>query len=425
MNEQSKPVPLPDVPLAWANREQLLLCSRQPREHRPGEPLLHNLPRNVAGSALRTEYCNTPLYPRPAVLPGSWMLVERGIWSEAQVEEAAACITRLRPVPGMTDRDLAMAALDAGQVKAPAVTLGDLLPLLEEEQALDVEEDADHRCPDRALKSALFACLAAGASDRRYGGVLIDGGRYAWVNFSTTSADEPPALPVKWWNGCDREVPAALRFLANNERPSGGESRFNAEHLYQLAGEIERMAKMRLFQAPPQPLAYRGDGEPVLGWIDPERDEFLSGPGRERAESMGHGHSAKRFSVPVVPAAESEHLRGLLAEALLAIEGGCHAASLPDRIRAMVEGVEVDDEFVEPSAPKVDAVAMRVAMDNLAVQASAGAAQAPVVLLSDTCLRVTYSGLKWYHEQLVNDRWVPLSVDEFDELLAAALEKAG
>lgn len=50
------------------------------------------------------------------------------------------------------------------------------------------------------------------------------------------------AEPVKWPNGCDKTVPAALRFLAENSRPSGGESLYNSAHLYQLADEIEIMA---------------------------------------------------------------------------------------------------------------------------------------------------------------------------------------
>lgn len=61
-------------PVAWANGEQLLLCSRSPREVQPNNPMMHNLPRNIAGSALRTEYCDTPLYaeqpaPVAVVLP--------------------------------------------------------------------------------------------------------------------------------------------------------------------------------------------------------------------------------------------------------------------------------------------------------------------------------------------------------------------
>ncbi|HBR9410882.1 TPA: hypothetical protein L9957_005093 [Klebsiella pneumoniae] len=53
---------------------------------------------------------------------------------------------------------------------------------------------------------------------------------------------------VAWGNGCDKTVPAALRYLAENERPFGGESRFNAAHLYQLAREIELMAEAPLYR---------------------------------------------------------------------------------------------------------------------------------------------------------------------------------
>jgi len=56
------PVEQQGEPVAWVNDQQLLLCSRSPREDQPANPLMHNLPRNIAGSALRTDYCNTPLY---------------------------------------------------------------------------------------------------------------------------------------------------------------------------------------------------------------------------------------------------------------------------------------------------------------------------------------------------------------------------
>ena len=46
-----------------------------------------------------------------------------------------------------------------------------------------------------------------------------------------------------WRNGCDQTVPEALRFLAKHDRPSGGEQRFNAAHLLQLAEEIEAVAR--------------------------------------------------------------------------------------------------------------------------------------------------------------------------------------
>ena len=49
-------------PSAWANGEQLLLCSRSRLDVWHSNPIYHGLPRNIAGSALKTEYCDTPLY---------------------------------------------------------------------------------------------------------------------------------------------------------------------------------------------------------------------------------------------------------------------------------------------------------------------------------------------------------------------------
>lgn len=40
-------------------------------------------------------------------------------------------------------------------------------------------------------------------------------------------------------NACDKTIPEALRFLSENPRPTGGEDRFNAIHLLQLAEEAE------------------------------------------------------------------------------------------------------------------------------------------------------------------------------------------
>ncbi len=49
-------------PAAWVNGQQLLLCSKSPRVVEPENPMMHNLPRSIAGSALRTDYCDTPLF---------------------------------------------------------------------------------------------------------------------------------------------------------------------------------------------------------------------------------------------------------------------------------------------------------------------------------------------------------------------------
>lgn len=78
--------------------------------------------------------------------------------------------------------------------------------------------------------------------------------------------------------------------------------------------------------------------------------------------------------------------------------------------------------------------ALMLAMENLAVKACvadhppiylpASERQAPLVMLGGVCLRVSYSGLKWYHDQLIGDYWEPLSVDEFEALLTGALRSS-
>lgn len=85
---------------------------------------------------------------------------------------------------------------------------------------------------------------------------------------------------------------------------------------------------------------------------------------------------------------------------------------------------------VQPAA-QATPTALMLAMENLAVKASvadhppvflpASVRQVPLVILGGVCLRVSYSGLKWYHDQLIEDRWEPLSVDEFEALLTDAL----
>lgn len=49
-------------PVCWVNDQQLLLCSKSPRVVEPDNPMMHNLPRNIAGSAMQDDYCNTPLF---------------------------------------------------------------------------------------------------------------------------------------------------------------------------------------------------------------------------------------------------------------------------------------------------------------------------------------------------------------------------
>lgn len=60
---------------------------------------------------------------------------------------------------------------------------------------------------------------------------------------------DPAAFEAAPWpNGSNETVPKALRFLAEHERPIGGQQSFNSEHLYQLAAEIERMSALQLYR---------------------------------------------------------------------------------------------------------------------------------------------------------------------------------
>lgn len=75
--------------------------------------------------------------------------------------------------------------------------------------------------------------------------------------------------PVVWLNGCNKSVPAALRYLAENPRPIGGESSFNAAHLYQLAREIELMAEGTLYRhAQPAQTGVDDDVRSIIGLLE-------------------------------------------------------------------------------------------------------------------------------------------------------------
>lgn len=96
--------------------------------------------------------------------------------------------------------------------------------------------------------------------------------------------------------------------------------------------------------------------------------------------------------------------------------------------------VKCSEPYQAAPAPKISPAALREAMENLAVKARAAdlppfflpaaVRQAPLVMLGGVCVRVSCSGLKWYHDQLIDGRWEPLAVEEFDELLTEALAKS-
>ncbi|HHT2833887.1 TPA: hypothetical protein ACTYSZ_004965 [Klebsiella aerogenes] len=81
--------------------------------------------------------------------------------------------------------------------------------------------------------------------------------------------------PVEWLNGCNKSVPAALRYLAENPRPIGGESSFNTAHLYQLAREIELMAEGTLYRhAQPAPVVTHTLADVFIAAIEKEQDRL-------------------------------------------------------------------------------------------------------------------------------------------------------
>jgi len=106
---------------------------------------------------------------------------------------------------------------------------------------------------------------------------------------------------LEWPNHCDETVPQALRYLADHDRPSGGEQRFNSAHLYQLAGEIEQAVTLshpaqgwrEMDSAPKDGTEFLaawkhriGNGHTIFivswkdryGWVDQDRNPFPSDP---------------------------------------------------------------------------------------------------------------------------------------------------
>ncbi|WP_260477194.1 hypothetical protein [Pseudomonas aeruginosa] len=60
-------------------------------------------------------------------VPVGWKLVECGIWTQEQVDEMQKTVARFRNSEFVDDRALAMAVADAGQCKAPEISLAELL----------------------------------------------------------------------------------------------------------------------------------------------------------------------------------------------------------------------------------------------------------------------------------------------------------
>ncbi|KAF0844369.1 hypothetical protein FNL37_1813 [Methylovorus glucosotrophus] len=108
--------------------------------------------------------------------------------------------------------------------------------------------EAKHKVPDGVVWSEKLNCYTKTfPSSRNDSWVAIQNA--LWQGYQSALEDRQGEAVV-WPNGCDETVPQALRYLAEHERPAGGNDSFNSEHLHQLADEIEEMAGKPLFTSP-------------------------------------------------------------------------------------------------------------------------------------------------------------------------------
>ncbi|OVY92720.1 hypothetical protein CDO42_27760 [Pseudomonas aeruginosa] len=86
----------------------------------------HRLHFNNLCAVVRSALIALPAQAQHSV-PEGWMLVECGIWTQEQVDEMQRTVARFRSSEFVDDRALAMAVADAGQCKAPEISLAELL----------------------------------------------------------------------------------------------------------------------------------------------------------------------------------------------------------------------------------------------------------------------------------------------------------
>jgi hypothetical protein len=117
-----------------------------------------------------------------------------------------------------------------------------------------------------------------------------------------------PGGPLKWdaewlrngFNGCLRTAANALRYLANNDRPTHGEQLYNAAHLLQTANEIELTQQKLLHPlAPVEPIIIVECKNLILGnsqfWRGPVSKiaEIRNTPARETAYQVAKDGKAR------------------------------------------------------------------------------------------------------------------------------------
>ncbi|UVK80728.1 hypothetical protein LOY46_14115 [Pseudomonas sichuanensis] len=92
------------------------------------------------------------------------------------------------------------------------------------------------------------------------------------------------------------------------------------------------------------------------------------------------------------------------------------AAAIADALSASTE-TSAPDEHADPD--------MQVPLSRIreAMEFSAADFRGAELQIGETHLRVTYHGIKWYHDRRHCNRWEPLSIEEFDDLLCFALKR--
>ncbi|EPN4461349.1 hypothetical protein ACT1UE_000513 [Pseudomonas aeruginosa] len=161
--------------------------------------------------------CATPVAWAQHSVPEGWMLVECGIWTQEQVDEMQKTVTRFRNSEFVDDRALAMAVADAGQCKAPEISLAELLataPGKEVPQAwIDVQAERRRQITAEGWTPEHDDLYCAAELPRAAAAYILNGAN-----------DEAPAIwpfVAKWWKPRDARsnyVRAGALILAEIER---------------------------------------------------------------------------------------------------------------------------------------------------------------------------------------------------------------
>ncbi|MFO1791210.1 hypothetical protein [Pseudomonas aeruginosa] len=154
-------------------------------------------------------------------VPEGWMLVECGIWTQEQVDEMQRTVARFRSSEFVDDRALAMAVADAGQCKAPEISLAELLaaaPGKEVPQAwLDVQAE-------RLRQVEAEGWMPEHDDAHDTGALASAAGCYAMFSLAYPAGDPSRFWPwdKSWWkpspDGRRNMVKAGALILAEIER---------------------------------------------------------------------------------------------------------------------------------------------------------------------------------------------------------------